>query len=332
MTTQTLENLANGAHLDATEAEALMNHMLDESTPEALIAGVLTALRTKGECGEELLGITRALLGVANTVGNVPSGAVDTCGTGGDGANTFNISTAAGLLVAALDVPVLKHGNRSVTSRSGSADVLEALGIPFMQPGAQAGAQFTFMFAPHFHPALKRIGPIRKALGIRTVFNLVGPLANPARPDFQLVGVATSERLPDMARALQGLGRRRAFVVHGEPGLDEATPAGRFTVIDVSQSAIVAADYTAADFGLGECSLDDLRGGEAAENAQIIEAIFAGDAGPKRDTVVLNAALALLLVGRADDPKQAAKLAGDAIDSGKAAALLEGLRRSAAHV
>ncbi|MBZ0135289.1 MAG: anthranilate phosphoribosyltransferase [Planctomycetes bacterium] len=328
MTTETLEKLANGTNLDAESAQALMAHLLDESTPEALIAGILSALRTKGECGDELLGVTRALLEVANSVQGVRPGSVDTCGTGGDGAGTFNISSAAALLVAALDVPVVKHGNRSVTSRSGSADVMEALGLPFTQPGGEAHASFSFLFAPHFHPALKRIGPIRKALGIRTVFNLVGPLANPAHPDYQLVGVAVRERLPDVARALQGLGRKRAFVVHGEPGLDEATPAGRFTVIDVSPEAIVAADYAAADFGLPTCSLDDLRGGDAGENARLIESVFEGQSGPARDTVVLNAALTLLLTGNADSPEQATGKAAAGIDDGRAKALLESLRGS----
>jgi anthranilate phosphoribosyltransferase len=326
--TQILEQLARGNHLSVEEAEALTALLLNEATPEPVIAGVLVALRSKGESGEELLGITRALLNVAGTVNNIPAHAIDTCGTGGDGAGTFNISTAAALLVAAIGVPVVKHGNRSVTSRSGSADVIEALGIPFTQPGASLDARFSFLFAPHFHTALKRIGPIRKALGIRTVFNLVGPLANPAKPPFQLVGVASRERIADVARALQGLGRKRAFVVHGEPGLDEATPAGRFTVVDVTPDAISAADYTAADFGLPACSLDALRGGEATENALIIENILDGGSGPCRDTVVLNAALALLLTGRAKSPVQAAGLAAGALDSGRARQFVETLRRS----
>ncbi|MBX3459490.1 MAG: anthranilate phosphoribosyltransferase [Planctomycetes bacterium] len=324
----TLERLASNQHLDAESAQALLGQLLDASTPEPLIAGILTALRTKGESGEELLGITRALLDVAAPVVGVPAGAIDTCGTGGDGAQTFNISTAAALVVTACSVPVVKHGNRSVTSRSGSADVIEALGLPFAKPAEPlADARFAFLFAPQFHPALKRIGPVRKALGIRTVFNLVGPLANPARPDFQLMGVASRERLPDVARALQGLGRKRAFVVHGEPGLDEATPAGRFTVVDVRPDTITAADFTAADFGLAACGVSDLRGGDATENAAIIQQVFNGNTGPRRDVVVLNAALALLLAGKAATPAQAAALAANAIDSGAAFALLESLKK-----
>jgi anthranilate phosphoribosyltransferase len=326
--TSILEQLARGEHLSVEDAQALANTLLDESTPEAQIAGALVALRTKGETGEELLGITRALLAVAGKVSNIPAGAIDTCGTGGDGAGTFNISTAAALLVAACGVPVIKHGNRSVTSRSGSADVIEALGLAFTQPGAALDARFSFLFAPDFHTALKRIGPVRKALGIRTVFNLLGPLANPARPQFQLVGVAARERLADVARALQGLGRKRAFVVHGEPGLDEATPAGRFTVIDVRPDSISALDYTAADFGLSPCALADLAGGEAAENAMIIECVLDGELGPRRDTVVLNAALALLLAGRASSPLEAAQLAASALDNGEARKLVEALRGS----
>jgi anthranilate phosphoribosyltransferase len=256
---------------------------------------------------------------------------VDTCGTGGDGAGTFNISTAAALLVAACGVPVVKHGNRSVTSRSGSADVIEALGLSFTQPGTALNSSFSFLFAPQYHPALTRIGPIRKALGVRTVFNLVGPLANPARPEFQLVGVAVRERMPDVARALQGLGRKRAFVVHGEPGLDEATPAGRFTVVDVRPEAITAADFTAADFGLPACSLESLRGGDAAENALIIESILDGKAGPCRDTVVLNAALTLMLTGAAKSPRQAAERVAVALESGRARQFVETLRGSQVH-
>jgi anthranilate phosphoribosyltransferase len=330
MTTRTLNELANGANLSADAAEALATTLLDASTPPAVIAAVLAALRTKGETGEELLGITRALLGVAHKLEGVPAGALDTCGTGGDNAGTFNISTAAAFVVAACGVPVMKHGNRSVTSRSGSADVIEALNIPFTQPGDAAG-DFAFLFAPQFHPALKHIGPVRKALGIRTAFNLVGPLANPAHPDFQLVGVSARERLPDIARALQGLGRKRAFVVHGEPGLDEATPASRFTVVDVTPEAITAADFTAADFGLAACNLDALRGGDATDNAAIIESILDGEPGPRRDTVVLNAALALIVAGRATDPLEAARSAANAIDSGRAREVVDTLRGSRIH-
>lgn len=326
--TTTLERLANCDHLDADAACELVSQLLDESTPDAYIAGVLAALRTKGETGEELLGFTRALLSAAAARPKALPGAIDTCGTGGDGAGTFNISTAAALVVAACGVPVVKHGNRSITSRSGSADVMAALGIPFTAPGTDLHARFAFLFAPQYHPALKRIGTIRRALGIRTAFNLVGPLANPAQPDFQLVGVATRERLSDVARALRGLGRKRAFVVYGEPGLDEATPAGRFTIIDVTTDTIRAMDFSAADFGIGSCTIAAIRGGSADENAAMIEALLQGEPGPRRDTVILNAALALLVAGKADSPAQAAAKALAAIDDGRASALLNELRAS----
>ncbi len=324
--TTTLERLANCDHLDADAACELVSQLLDESTPDAYIAGVLAALRTKGETGEELLGFTRALLNAVAARPQALPGAIDTCGTGGDGAGTFNISTAAALVVAACGVPVAKHGNRSVTSRSGSADVIEALGIPFTAPGAALHPRFAFLFAPAYHPALKRIGAVRRALGIRTAFNLVGPLANPAQPDFQLVGVASRERIADVARALQGLGRKRAFVVHGEPGLDEATPAGRFTVVEITPDTIRAMDFNAADFGLAPCSIGEIAGGDAAANAAIIESVIAGKAGPCRDTVVLNAALALIVAGRAANPREAASQASLGIDNGRANALLQELR------
>ncbi|MBX3475070.1 MAG: anthranilate phosphoribosyltransferase [Planctomycetes bacterium] len=323
----TLDHLAQGRDLDAAAAEALIGELVDPATPEALIAAILTALRAKGECTAELVGVTRALLARAGTLPGAPTPAVDTCGTGGDRSGTFNISTAAGLVAAACGVPVVKHGNRSVTSKSGSADVIEALRIPMQAPGAApAHARFVFLFAPHFHPALARIGPVRKALGIRTVFNLVGPLANPARPDYQLVGVAAPERLIAMAETLRGLGRRRAFVVHGENGLDEATTAGVTRLIEVDSDGLRERTIRAADFGLDECSLADLRGGDAAENARTIEAILAGTKGPARDTVVLNAALVLLLTGRESDSRQAARRVEQAVDSGAARVLLAELR------
>ncbi|MBE7490938.1 MAG: anthranilate phosphoribosyltransferase [Planctomycetes bacterium] len=323
----TLEQLTQGHDLDAAGAEALVGELVDPATPDALIAGILTALRAKGECAAELVGITRALLARARGLPGAPADAVDTCGTGGDRGGTFNISTAAGLLAAACGVPVVKHGNRSVTSRSGSADVIEALGIAMQQPDtAPAHPHFVFLFAPHFHPALGRIGPVRKALGIRTVFNLVGPLANPARATYQLVGVAAPERMVAVAETLRGLGRKRAFVVHGEHGLDEATTAGATRLIEVDSDGLRERVIRAADFGLPGCAPADLRGGDAAENARLIEALLGGARGPGRDTVVLNAALVLMLTGREPEPRRAARQAEQAIDSGAAAALLAELR------
>lgn len=321
----TLERILNHEALDAREAKHLMATMLSDETPDALVAAALASLRTRGETAAELAGFTEALLDVA-----LPCPAeqpcIDTCGTGGDGAGTFNISTATALLCAAMGLNVVKHGNRSVTSKSGSADVIEALGIAFAAPGQAAHARFRFLFAPHYHPALKRLAPLRKQLGVRTVFNLIGPLANPARPQFQLIGVATRERLEPMAHALRLLGTRRAFVVHGEPGLDEATPVAPFTVLEVEGGRVARHDMTAADFGIAPCRLEDLQGGNVRENAAIIQALFKGETGPRRDVVVLNAALVLLLAGQATQPREAAALAMQAIDSGAAMRLLEELR------
>ncbi len=322
----TLERILNRQALDQREAEQLMAAMLSDETPEPLVAATLASLRTRGETAAELAGFTRALLGLALPC-KAGQPCIDTCGTGGDNAGTFNISTATALVCAAQGLNVVKHGNRSVTSQSGSADVMEALGIAFAAPGSVVRSRFTFLFAPHYHPALKRLAPLRRQLGVRTVFNLIGPLANPARPQMQLVGVATRERLQPVAEALMLLGTRRAFVVHGEPGLDEATPAGPFTVIEVSNGGLTQQEMRATEFGLASCRLEDLRGGTAAENAAMIEALFRGERGPRRDVIVLNAALVFLLAGEAHQPREAAGLAQRVLDSGAALSLLQELRR-----
>lgn len=322
----TLERILNRQALDQREAEQLMAAMLSDETPEPLVAATLASLRTRGETAAELAGFTRALLRLALPC-RAPQPCIDTCGTGGDGAGTFNISTATALLCAAQGLNVVKHGNRSVTSKSGSADVMEALGIAFAAPGSVARSRFVFLFAPGYHPALKRLAPLRRQLGVRTVFNLIGPLANPARPPMQLVGVATQEKLAPVAEALRLLGTQRAFVVHGEPGLDEATPVAPFTLIDVKHDGLTQMVMDAADFGLDACRLEDLRGGTAAENAAMIEALFSGEKGPRRDVIVLNAALVFLMTGVAGQPRDAAGLAQRVLDSGAALALLRELRR-----
>lgn len=322
----TLERILNRENLDQREAEELMAAMLRDETPDALVAATLASLRTRGETAAELAGFTQALLNVAQPCPALQP-CIDTCGTGGDGAGTFNISTATALLCAAQGLNVVKHGNRSVTSQSGSADVIEALGLPFAAPGHESRARFRFLFAPHYHPALKRLAPLRKQLGVRTVFNLIGPLANPARPQLQLVGVASRERAEPVAHALRLLGTRRALVVWGEPGLDEATPVAPFVIHEVEGSRVTERTMTAADFGLSSCRLEDLRGGDARENATIIEALFKGEKGPRRDVMVLNAALVFLLAGVALYPREAAALAQRVLDSGAALRLLEEMRR-----
>lgn len=321
----TLERILNRETLDQREAEALMATMLRDDAPDALIAATLAALRTRGETAPELAGFTQALLNAAQPC-KAAQPCIDTCGTGGDGAGTFNISTATALLCAAQGLNIVKHGNRSVTSKSGSADVIEALRIPFHATDAKSDARFRFLFAPHYHTALKRLAPLRKQLGVRTVFNLIGPLANPARPQLQLVGVAARERVEPTAHALRLLGTRHAFVVWGEPGLDEATPVAPFVIFEVQGECVSEREMKADDFGLPRCRLEDLRGGDARENAAIIEAVFKGEKSPRRDVIVLNAALVFLLAGVALYPKEAAALAQRVLESGAALKTLEALR------
>lgn len=320
-TTATLNKLLEQRSLNETEAQRLFDDVLSGQIKGETLGGILVALNAKGETATELTGLVRAMLRTA-TPADAPIGALDTCGTGGDKAGTFNISTATSLLLAALGVPIVKHANRSVTSRSGSADVFESLGIPL----TVSHPRYRFLYAPTHHPALKPIGAVRRSLGVRTIFNFAGPPANPANPDFQLVGVSDRARLRVMAETLQSLGRQRAFVIHGEPGLDEATPAGPVTLLDVTADGIRESRIKAEDFGLPPCRLDELEGGGANENAAHIERIFNGDRGPKSDTVVMNAALGLVLTGRSRHLTVAARRAEAALDDGRAARLLKELR------
>lgn len=325
MLLQSLRRVASGQALEAADAQAALTEMLDKRASEALISGFLASLCTRGERAGEILGFARGLRALAKNPGPVPRPCVDTCGTGGDGLGTFNISTAVGLLCAALGMNVVKHGNRSVSSLCGSADVIEALGIPFHRPNTSCDAPFRFLFAPDYHPAMKRVAALRRQLGLRTVFNLAGPLANPAAPEFQLVGISRRELVRDMALALRELGCRRAFVVWGEPGTDEATPAGPFVLADTADQALALRILSADDFGLPRCNPEALLGGDAAANAEVIRRVFHGERSARRDVIVLNAALVLMLTGRADQPRQAAALAARAIDDGAAARLLNAL-------
>ncbi|MCC6574593.1 MAG: anthranilate phosphoribosyltransferase [Planctomycetes bacterium] len=325
---ETLEKLLKRTDLTVPEAEALALALLNPETPDVQIAAALAALHSKGENAGELQGFIAALMSLAKTIARDGGIRVDTCGTGGDGAGTFNISTAAALVCAAAGEPIFKHGNRAASSKCGSADVIEALGIPFTDANGSAGApaaRFHFLFAPNHHPALRRLAPIRKALAFRTIFNLVGPLANPAFPTHQLVGVGVRERLTAVANTLAASGSH-AMVVWGEPGLDEATPAGAFDVLRVANQSVTPSRMTAADFGLPACKLEDLCGGDAAENAKILSAIFAGEKSPRRDTVVLNAALVFMLTGREKAPQAAVRLAAQMLDSGAVAALVAKLK------
>lgn len=328
-----LERLLRRDDLAQEEAATLMRALTDETLPPPLAGAVLAALRTKGETAEEVRGFASAMRDLARAVA-LPAGlaAADVVGTGGDNSGSFNISTGSALLAAACGVPIVKHGNRSVSSKSGSADVLEALGVPLVRDPAEALAclqdtGFAFLFAPNFHPAMKAIAPVRRALGVRTVFNILGPLTNPAAPPFGLIGAFDLPTARLMADALAGLPISRCFVVHGDPGWDEATPVGPFTVFDVRPGSVRRQRRNPAHYGIATCSAGDLAGGDAAHNAQALEAVLSGrDAGAHCDALVLGAALVLDLTGRARGLRRGVAAARKALASGAGLAVLERLR------
>jgi anthranilate phosphoribosyltransferase len=306
-------------------AEAMRIVMSGEATP-GQIGGFLMALRTKGETVDELEGLSRTALEFANPV--AASGPViDTCGTGGDRSGTFNISTIAAIVAAGVGVPVAKHGNRAATSQCGSADLLEALGVridlgPDGVERCLADAGIGFMFAPVFHPAAAHAAVVRRELRVPTVFNFLGPLTNPARPFAQVVGVSDERMLPLMAEVLARRGVR-AMLFRGEDGLDELTTTGISTVFDVRDGQVREGHLDPAELGLDRASPADLAGGDAAEGAAIARAVLGGELGPRRDVVILNAAAALHVAGRAETLKEAAIAAARSIDSGAAAGSLE---------
>jgi anthranilate phosphoribosyltransferase len=264
---------------------------------------------------------------------SLPSGTslVDIVGTGGDGSHSFNLSTGAALLVAAMGIRVAKHGTSSISSRSGSADVIHALGLHLPLDEVAAGdclaaTNFTFFFAPHYHPAMKAIMPIRQALGVRTVFNILGPLLNPAAPPFHLIGAYHVDVAALMAETLAGMPMERTYVVHGDPGWDEATPVGPFTVFDVRPGSVVRKERSCDEFGLPSCTAEELRGGDAAYNAQHLSAVLEDrERGAHRNAIVLQAALVLEMLGKAATPRDAARMAGDAIEAGAGRVLLQKL-------
>ncbi|HEX8940613.1 MAG TPA: anthranilate phosphoribosyltransferase [Candidatus Limnocylindrales bacterium] len=324
-----LSTVVEGGSLSLDEARGAMGAVMDgEATPSQL-AALLVALRMRGETTAELAGFAAAMRERVLRV-DAPAGTIDTCGTGGDGSRTFNISTTAALVVAAAGVPVAKHGNRAITSASGSADVLEALGVPTdLGPDEAARALretgFAFLFALGFHPAMRHAGPTRREIGVRTAFNLLGPLTNPAGATRQVVGVGDAAAAPRLAAVLQLLGTERAFVVHGA-GLDELPLDGSGVLYDVSPAGVERRDVRAADLGLGPAPTAALAGGAPAENAALVEAVLAGERGPRRDVVLLNAAAALVVAARVPDLRDGVDLAAATIDDGRAAALLARLR------
>ena len=329
-----LAQVATGRSLDRAQARAAMEVILRGEAGDAHIAALLAALRTKGETVEEIVGFAEALRAHARPLfaanGRPAGRLVDTCGTGGDAAGTFNVSTAAAFVAAAAGARVAKHGNRSVSSRCGSADVLEALGVNILAEPERVAAAIRelgigFIFAPSVHTAMRNAQRARRQLGGRTVFNLLGPLTNPAGVDAQVVGVPEPRWLEPMAEALRALGVRHAFVVHSRDGLDEASLAAATEVVELRDAQTQRFELTPEDFGLPRAPREALAGGDAETNAKIIERVFAGERGPQRDVVLMNAALALVVAGQARDYREGVAQSRQALESGAARERLRAL-------
>lgn len=327
-----IEKVAEGEDLTAAEAEEAFGRFMDGTASEVQMSGLLVGLRAKGVVPAEVAGGVRALRkAMVRVSASDPDELVDTAGTGGGRITTFNISTAAAVVAAGAGVRVAKHGNRSFTSRSGSADVLEALGVkieltPEQMSEVLAEVGIVFMFAPLLHPAMRHVAPVRRGLGITTLMNVLGPLTNPAGARRQVVGVADPRLLGLVVRALSELGHRRALVVHGAPGMDEISPMGHTRVAELSPGGIKEYEITPADLGADEAMLDGLRGGEPEDNAAIIRRVLDGELGAPRNATVLNAAGAIYVAGKAASLGDAAEMAVESIHSGAAAEVLERLR------
>jgi len=328
---QVIRLLQSGDSFSGELAEDVFGEIMAGQATPAQIAAVLMGLSIQGETAEIVAGAARAMRSAVTRISPKACGLIDTCGTGGDGARTFNISTAVSLVVAACGVPVAKHGNRAMSSKSGAADVLEALGVNLDISPEQVAkcideVGIGFLFAQKLHPAMKHAGPVRRELGVRTVFNLLGPLTNPAGAEYQVLGVYARDKLELVAGALQQLGCKRALVVHGRDGLDEITTTTVTDAILVEEGQPLAAfeiDPTA--FGMPYATPEALRGDDAATNAAILKHIFAGQSGAGRDIVLLNAAAALWVAGRASGIPEGLALAAEAIDSGKVSSTLDAL-------
>lgn len=331
-----IKRLVAGDSIPPAELTAAFDLVMSGEATPVQISALLVGLRVKGETAEEVAAVARALRNAMVALSSVdPESLVDTCGTGGGSVTTFNISTAAALAAAGAGVRIAKHGNRSFTSQCGSADVLEALDVPIEVPVARmerslADAGIVFMFAPVMHPAMRHVGPVRRELGIPTVMNMVGPLANPARAGRQVVGVSDLRRLELMAGALRSLGAVHALVVHGEPGMDEVSPLGPTRVIEIRDGVMSEWTIDPADYGFGRISPEDLAGGPPAENAAIIERVLTGN-GPDgaAAAVILNAAAAIYVSGRAENFGEAVEAAREAVSSGAGVVALERLRQAA---
>jgi anthranilate phosphoribosyltransferase len=344
MITDILHRVVNHRQsLSREEARLVMAEILAGECTDAQIAALLVALSMKGETVEEIVGFAEAIRAEATSLhihpnstvdvsGTERDALVDTCGTGGDASGTFNISTATAFVVAGAGVRVAKHGNRSVTSKCGSADVMEALGVKIDLPPARLTTclqevGLAFLFAPTLHSAMKYVQPARRELRLRTVFNLLGPLTNPAHASAQVVGVYSVELVEKLAEALSMLGLHRAMVVHGSDGLDEITITGPTRVAEVRDGKVKSYEVTPEEFGMNRGSLNDISGGDATENAAIIREILGGNKSARRDVVLLNAAAALVAAGKADHLTEALSAAAQSIDSGAAAGTLAALAR-----
>ncbi len=329
--THFIAKVAEGRSLTSDEAVDAFAIMMSGDASPAQMGAFLMGLRVRGETVEELTGAAQAMRAKATGV-TAPEGAVDTCGTGGDAKGTYNISTCTAFVVAGAGVPVAKHGNKSVSSKSGSADVLAALGVnldvgPEVVSKAIEDAGVGFMFAPKHHSAMRHVGPVRAELGMRTIFNLLGPLANPAGARYQVIGVFSRDWIVPLAEVLSNLGSKRVWVVHGSDGLDELTTTGPTFVAELNDGSVSTFEVTPADAGLRQADPNDLIGGEADENAKAIDDVLAGQPSAFRDIVVLNAAAALVVAGKADGLADGAKLASESLDSGTARKSLDDLVR-----
>lgn len=326
-----LHRVAERQNLSAGDARLAMLAILNGEASTPQIAAFLIGLRTKGETADELLGFARAMREKAARVDAGPEPLLDTCGTGGDGGSTFNISTIAAFVAAGAGVRVAKHGNRSLSSACGSADILEALGINISLSPEQVGrsireAGIGFLFAPLFHPAMKHAQPARLELKMRTVFNLLGPLTNPAGAARQLIGAPSIQAAELMAQALAGLEPERAFVVHGSDGLDEVTTTGPTAVFEVTREGVRRFEWGPSDFGVEQAEPSDLAGGDRVVNCEVATSILRGQGGPQRDIVLVNAAAALLAADVVTDLGDAMQRAGESVDSGAAWEKVEQLR------
>ena len=331
--TQDLKGLlglaAGGQALTGEQAEEAFDIIMSGNATAAQIGGFLMALRVRGETVDEITGAARAMRAKMLTI-EAPAGAIDTCGTGGDAAGTYNISTACQFVVAGCGVPVAKHGNKALSSKCGAADVLAALGVNLdadlaLVERALAEAGTCFLMAPRHHSAMRHVGPTRVELGTRTIFNLLGPLSNPARVKRQVIGVFSPDWVEPLAQVLKGLGHEHAWVLHGAGGLDELSTTGTSLVAELKDGVVNTFEVTPQDAGLPEANLSDLKGGDAETNAAALRALLDGAPGAYRDVVLFGSAAALIVAGKAETLREGVTIAAEAVDSGRARAALDKL-------